>query len=190
MYRDFQNANHIEAVLDAWPGARHPGRTSAGLRDVAIDAGRELASGRTEIIDALFADMSSPRPVLRWNPTPDHIDPPQLRFLADYWDACSQGGALPLSSRIDPLDLVPVLGFVMLLEPVADGADFRYRVYGTRIVEYSRVEMTGKCVWDIPAPLVAAYFVATYCARSWTAVSRCSRIIVRNTTSGSPSGTA
>ncbi|MEQ9331687.1 PAS domain-containing protein [Thalassobaculum sp.] len=156
------NASHLAAVLDAWPDAMRIERTASELRDIASRAALELAAGRTGIIDGLFAEMQSPSPTLHWNPAESALEPPALRFLARYWEACPKIGGLPRSSLIDPLDLAPALGYVMLMEPVERSADFRYRVYGSTIVEYSGVEMTGKCVWDIPVPQVAAYFVATY----------------------------
>lgn len=152
----------FNAVLSAWPGAMRARRSAAELREVAAHAAGELSQGRTDTIDGLFDEMRSPEPVLRWSPAEDRFDVPQLRFLRAYWEARSPAGMPPASSRIDPLDLVPALGYLMLMEPVDDAVDFRYRVYGTRIVEHSKVEMTGKRVWDIPAPQVAAYFGATY----------------------------
>lgn len=156
------NTKHLEAVLSAWPGALRAERTAAELRATAAEAARELAVGRTDVINGLFTEMASPPPRLQWTPEDDDLETPRLRFLNGYWRTRSPLGEPPSSALIDPLDLVPLLGYLMLLEPLDGGADFRYRVYGSRIVEYSRVEMTGKCVWDVPAPLVAAYFVATY----------------------------
>ena len=156
------NASHLAAVLDAWPGAIRVERTASELRELASRAALELADGRAGIIDGLFAEMQSPAPTLCWGPAAAEMEPPQLRFLVDFWDGCPRVGGLPLSWLIDPLKLAPALGYLMLMEPLDDSMDFRYRVYGSRIVEYSGVEMTGKCVWDIPAPQVAAYFVATY----------------------------
>lgn len=155
-------ASHIAAVLDAWPYALRDRWSPAELRDAASRAATELVAGRSESIDTLFAEMRSPAPVLRWQPQEAELAPPQLRTLHRYWNDCRGADELPPSSRIDPLQVTSALGYVMLLEPVDGATDFRYRVYGSRIVEYSRVEMTGRCVWDIPAPLVAAYFVATY----------------------------
>ena len=61
----------------------------------------------------------------------------------------------------DPLSwLLEREGHVVVVRE--DGADFRYRVYGSRIVEYSKIEMTGKRIWDLPSPWVATYFAVTY----------------------------
>src|SRR5690606_31340466 len=84
------------------------------------------------------------------------------RFLNRFWHEHRAAPDLPPSAAIDPFELGPALGILMLLEPVDGGNDFLYRLYGTVIAEYSGIEMTGKRVWDVPAPLVAAYFLATY----------------------------
>lgn len=136
-----------------------------------------------DLIDRLFAEMQSPVPQLQWMPDDGILDHPQLRFLNDYWHGRMRNGALPLSSGIDVLDLGPAIGNLMLLEPVDGATDFVYRVYGTGIVEHTRVEMTGKRVWEIPAPLVATYFIAAYCA---VVARRMALLICRRTEHGLP----
>lgn len=152
----------LGAVQYAWPGALRVERSADELRHAMLLATQELVDGRTGTVESLFAEMRSPAPRLRWTPDEASLGEPRLRLLSRYWKSRLRGSELPLSSGIDPLDLVPALGYLMLLEPNADASDFRYRLYGSRIVEYAKVDMTGKHVRDIPAPLVAAYFVATY----------------------------
>lgn len=162
MARSSLDESAIDAVRQSWPGAFRDGSSDGDLRADAVRAADELMAGRSATIDTMFAAMDSVPPRLAWMPGEADLIRSPLLFLSRYWHARVDGGKLPLSAEIDAVDLVPALGYVMLLEPVDDATDFRYRVYGSRIVEYSKVEMTGKRVWDIPAPLVAAYFVATY----------------------------
>jgi len=122
----------------------------------------ELLGGPSREIAGLFADIDSPPPITRWDPPEATLGNDVLVFLLQLWHAGAAVGGLPRSRSIDPFELRPALGYVMLLEPIDGGADFRYRVYGSKIAEHSGIEMTGKRVWDIPSPLVAAYFLATY----------------------------
>lgn len=51
----------------------------------------------------------------------------------------------------------------MLLEPVDDGEDFVYRVYGTNIARFVGLEMTGKRLTNGPLPPFAqALFLVGY----------------------------
>lgn len=130
-------------------------------RRVALVTG-DLIAGRTGELDRLFADIDSPSPTTCWDPPEAALGDEILSFLLRTWRAAAPAGGLPVSLSIDALGLRPALGYVMLLEPVEAGADFRYRVYGSKIAEHAGIEMTGKRVWDIPSPLVAVYFLATY----------------------------
>lgn len=121
-----------------------------------------LTGGRAGALARLFAEIESLPPTIRWEPREDELEDGPLRFLLRLWHAKAVAGGLPPSRSIDAMELRPALGYVMLLEPIDGGADFRYRVYGSIIAEHAGLEMTGKRVWDIPAPLVAVYFLATY----------------------------
>lgn len=121
-----------------------------------------LTDGHLDVFDTIFASIGAPPPVLKWSPSDDDVPQRRLRFLNGYWNARVHDGALPNSAGIDPLDLAPALGYLMLLEPLEGGADQLYRLYGTRISEYSRMDMTGRRLWEIPYSVVAFYFAATY----------------------------
>lgn len=141
-------------------------------------AAAELVEGRFEAMYDLFEAISSPRPVLKWQPDDADLESEHLRFLHDYWRRRARADGLPLSSGIDALDLKPVLGYVMLLEPTETDDDFLYRVYGSIIAEKGGLELTGKRVSEVPSSMVAAYFLATYRA---VVVRRCS-LLARHTT--------
>lgn len=152
----------IGAVRRVWPGAFRVERSPDQLMRLADDLTHAVIEGRSAPIDALFREIDSPVPVLRWAPDDAFLGSPPLRFLNRFWREQGGPARLPPSTAIDPLALGPALGYLMLLEPIDGGADFLYRLYGTIVAEYAGIEMTGKRVWDVPAPLVAAYFVATY----------------------------
>lgn len=154
--------NALLALRETWPGAF---LDRVASRDVSLDAERVaqgLVSDNRQDLDRLFDSLESNAPELVWSPDSADLACDILAFLRRYWLDRREGGGLPLSRAIDALELVPALGYVMLMEPVDGGTDFLYRVYGSRIVDYSKTEMTGKRVSDVPSPSVSAYFIATY----------------------------
>jgi hypothetical protein len=84
------------------------------------------------------------------NPRRDDLTDARLLRLFDYWqDAVTRaGGALPPVSAIDPLELRFILGWLMIMEPVNDGADFKYRLFGTEIASIQQRDLTGCMVSD------------------------------------------
>lgn len=157
-----QENNAILALRESWPGAFLVRDGDRDMRGEAERVADGLVTGDRSELDRLFDAMDCGPPDLAWSPPSSELSCDILAFLYRYWAESARGDALPLSSGIDALDLGPALGYVMLMEPKENGSDFLYRVYGSRIVDYSKSEMTGKRVWDVPSPLVAAYFVATY----------------------------
>lgn len=81
---------------------------------------------------------------------------PKLDGLYRYW--AERRGARPYPSRaaIDPLDLRPMLGNLMLFDVVGQPPRFRYRLYGSRLAERSGYDMTGKWIDELPDPDNAA----------------------------------
>jgi len=106
---------------------------------------------------------------LAWDPPRSGVREPPLAFLADYWRGLRAqcGGDLPPVDRVEPLDMRPALGNVMLLEAIDGEDDFRYRLYGSRIAERSGFDMTGKRTRDIPThPAIGLFYRVQYAAVS------------------------
>lgn len=95
---------------------------------------------------------------------------PKLQVLLEYWTGLKDKlGRIPGRSDIDILELRQVIGNIMMLEPLDDGFDARYRVYGTGIVEYAGNDWTGHTVSDLAhksgtpsALLYRACYLAVY----------------------------
>ena len=89
-------------------------------------------------------------PVEKPDPTPGDFSDPRLVRLLDYWWAgvTRAGGGLPPMTEIDPLQLKFVLGWLMIIEPLEGGADFKYRLFGTEITSIQRRDLTGCKVSD------------------------------------------
>ena len=73
--------------------------------------------------------------------------PPHLSLL-EYWQSLRGTADFPLREEILPENLVPWLGRINLLD-VLEPLDFRYRVYGSKLVEVSHYELTGKLLSEL-----------------------------------------
>lgn len=122
--------------------------------DLLAGGGRELARH--------FAAIGAPVPVVRWTPEAESLAAPQLRVLLDYWEGLPRGPAAPLAARVDALHMRGALGFVMLMQAVDGGRDFRYRVYGSGIAAHSGFDATGKRVTEIAVAPLTEFFLAGY----------------------------
>jgi hypothetical protein len=77
---------------------------------------------------------------------------PPLQSLLEYWLSKRAGAPMPLRTAIDPLDIPLLLPHLMLTEPVESGADFRYRLVGTAVVEAAGIDFTGRRQSELLAP--------------------------------------
>ncbi len=103
------------------------------------------------------------RPSFVWNPPRQALVSDRMRFLCDYWASLKQGGAIPHYRAVDPLDMGPILGYVLLLEPVDGDRDFRYRLFGSSIASVSEFDLTGRLASAVVAsPKVVEFGLATY----------------------------
>jgi len=67
------------------------------------------------------------------DPRPGGIEIAILRSLHDYWLRCRRGGGLPSRADIDPVDIPSLLPHVMLVDVLAEGPRFRFRLVGTQV---------------------------------------------------------
>lgn len=122
-----------------------------------------IASNDFDELHAAFVAERLKVPTVIWNPQMEDLTAEKLRFLLRYWNGLPRKGAGPRTSDIDPLDMRPALGNVMLVDAVEGGRDFRYRLYGSVLAEVSGFDMTGKLVSEHHASTYAIEFtLATY----------------------------
>jgi hypothetical protein len=113
-------------------------------------------------IAAVFADHGAPAPEFVWDPAVGQASAEALCFLTSYWRGIAAEGQLPHLRQIDPTELRPALGYVMLLDAVDEGRDFRYRLYGSIIASISGFDMTGKLLSEHPSsPYTIEFSIAT-----------------------------
>ncbi|WP_430398786.1 PAS domain-containing protein [Ferrovibrio sp.] len=84
--------------------------------------------------------MADPAPVLTL---------PLLRSLYAYWDGKRHGRPLPDRADIDPIEMRPWLGNLMLVERSGED-DYIYRLYGSAFVDQFKVDMTGQSISALP----------------------------------------
>lgn len=115
-------------------------------------------------LESLARRIGADRPRVLFDPPETAIASNRLRFLHRCWARMPRGPRLPLTGAIDRAELEPALPVTMLLEPLANPFEFRYRLYGSEIAAVSGVEMTGKTTAAIPSPEMRTFFQATYTA--------------------------
>lgn len=74
---------------------------------------------------------------------PSQLTSPITRRVFEYWDHVRGDRAMPSRQDIDPAALVRELPYLILLDVARDPWDFRYRLIGTHIVDYT-VDYTGR----------------------------------------------
>ncbi|HWK44867.1 MAG TPA: PAS domain-containing protein [Stellaceae bacterium] len=95
------------------------------------------------------------------SPEPGDIQDPRLQALLRYWE-CRRGTAdAPPIAAIDPVEFRFILGWLMIMEPLEGGRDFRYRLYGTCIADAFGRDLTGRNIGD-SFPEVANLAITVY----------------------------
>ncbi len=132
---------------------------------VAAQLTTDLVAGTTASAARLVVDNGGRPPVSIWWPRPAELELPQLAFLLRYWEGLPRqtNAPGPHLKLIDPLDMREALGFVALIDIVDGGADFLYRVDGTRIAERYGADLTGRRTSETDkGSYAAAFLVAIY----------------------------
>lgn len=75
---------------------------------------------------------------------PPTIDEPLLHAVREYWRSKRQGRRMPARADLDVLELRPFMGSMFLMDVLDGGADFRFRLIGTVLVERFGRDSTGK----------------------------------------------
>ncbi len=95
---------------------------------------------------------------------PADLDP-RLRDLIAYWSDKRGTRRFPARADLDPLDLKPLLGFLLLVDVVrSEGGDWRlrYRLFGSEFVFYHGRDLTGRWLDEIANAGFRAELLALY----------------------------
>lgn len=69
---------------------------------------------------------------------------PDVLALLGYWNDLRRGRPMPDRSDIRPEGLVRFLPSLAIVETIDGGSDFRFRLFGTVLAEYTGVDRTGE----------------------------------------------
>lgn len=92
--------------------------------------------------------------------SPDVITSSRIPRLVEYWRGCSIDGRVPFRADIDPGAIKDLLPNIVLTE-IDASFRVRYRLVGTRVVEFNKIDFTGAYLddmrWDVTERYSRAY---------------------------------
>lgn len=101
--------------------------------------------------------------LVQGKPTEADLPLEALRATLRYWQALPQVDGVAEVPQVDPAQLRPALGYLMLVDVGTGPNEFRYRLYGTKIAKVAGFDMTGRTVWEIAtSSVIQVFFAACY----------------------------
>ncbi|MBL9034620.1 MAG: PAS domain-containing protein [Rhodospirillaceae bacterium] len=80
----------------------------------------------------------------------EDISSTRVRRLGEYWSSKRRPGQLfPFRQDIDAMELRDLLPLISISDVEHNPLRFRYRLVGTRVVEYNQQEFTGKYLGEV-----------------------------------------
>jgi len=121
-----------------------------------------LDGDSTSISDYFTAQDIRP-PTFRWNPDTGTLGEAPLEVLFRWWLSKRPAGRLPSIDAVDPVELRGALGYLMILDVLEDGWDYRYRLYGTEIARHAKRDYTGQKTSDLKVfSTIPIFYIACY----------------------------
>lgn len=119
-----------------------------------------LMLGRMAPVSKLFYDVRMRPPLVVWSP--NRVDLPSyvLRDFLDYCESLMVGGGLPRADAFRLRD-APHGDWILLLENIGFGRDFRYLHYGAGIADYYGKSMQDRLVSEFQGH-IGRFFLALY----------------------------
>lgn len=79
---------------------------------------------------------------------PEHCDP-RIKELVSHWNGLRPDGGLPGRQHLDPVRIPSVLANIWLVDVQREPMRFRFRLVGTRVVEFLGRDPTGRWIDDV-----------------------------------------
>ena len=92
---------------------------------------------------------------------PFHDADPRLHQVYGYWQQKRGTRPMPARRDIEPSDLVGVLPHLMMID-VEEGPRFRYRLFGTAVVEAFGSDPTGKYIDEVMVGTYKTFLLGLY----------------------------
>lgn len=130
-------------------------------------------SSHVGLLDDIVLRRPQPLSLL---PTAD----PELNQVYQYWATCRSDGLLPKRKDIDVLQLKPVLGHTHLVDVSAqDPADYRYRLYGSKVRLNRFSNYTNTRLGDLPSVTYRNALIDDYSAVAWSGTPLYQNVVAR-----------
>lgn len=104
----------------------------------------------------------------------------RIARLIQLWEEKRGARAMPARADFSIVELRPWLGHIVLLEAIERGADFRYVLFGARLVQTFRFDLTGRrvseCIAEI-GPLALQEYRDVYRSRQPLVSSRLAHLV-------------
>ncbi|MDJ1016929.1 MAG: hypothetical protein QNJ35_10490 [Paracoccaceae bacterium] len=102
-----------------------------------------LSAEKPDTVRSLFNAEGAREPEIHWSPRDPELRNPLLRQFAEVCHRYEKNGKIAADAiRLE--DFGGLTEWLMLLEPVEEGADFQYLSYGSSIAESYGTDMTGR----------------------------------------------
>jgi hypothetical protein len=99
-----------------------------------------------------------------------------LKGMHVYWDKLRNTRVFPARADIDPVDIKPFLGRIVLFDVLKDPLRFKFRLVGLEFVNQFGLDPTGKMVDEYPRPesrqFIADMLTSTLAAREPMTIRR------------------
>ena len=116
-------------------------------------------------VETLFADNGVAAPTVTWAPGAGTLGSKPLDFLIDHWGSRKADRPWPDAGAIDPVDLRPALGGLLVCEPNDAVDDFWIRLYGSKLALEMGRDLTGTYISDFePGSHITTFYLACYLA--------------------------
>ena len=144
---------------------RRPASNARQMTDRAlIDTfTRAVLNGDSTEIATYFLAQDIQPPTFRWNPELGSLGEAPLEALLRWWQANRPAGGIPSIDMVDAIGLKDALGYLMILDVLEDGWDYRYRLYGTEIARLAKRDYTGQKTSDLKVfSTIPIFYIACY----------------------------
>ena len=115
-----------------------------------------------DAVRRLFNEAGARAPEVIWTPSSIEVRNPLLKQFQDICKGYKVDGRVPASAvRLE--DFGGLTEWLMLLEPVDGGSDFKYLAYGSSVAESFGSDMTGHRASEFGGH-ISSFFIGLYCA--------------------------